>query len=324
MPREVSPIEVGYWLSSEEHGPKELVAHAVRAEQAGFRAAMISDHFHPWVRAQGQSPFVWSVIGGIAEATAVLRIGTGVTAPIIRMHPVIVAHAAATVATMLDGRFFLGLGTGERLSEHVTGERWPAATERRTMLEEAVQVIRALFDGGNVNHRGEHYRVENAQLFTRPTVPPLILLAVGGPKSAALAGEIGDGMIGVAPSPRTVQAFEAAGGSGKPRVGQLHVCWAQDEEAARGIVHRYWPNGALKGGALTDLARPKDFETGLELASRDSIVSGIVCGTSEQQHIDALGTFASAGFTEVYVHQIGPDQDGFFNFYEDRVLPKFC
>src|SRR4051794_39719894 len=219
-------LEIGYWLSSEEHAPKALVHHAVLAEEAGFASAMISDHFHPWVRTQGQSPFVWTVLGAIATATSQLRVGTGVTAPIVRMHPAIVAHAAATAAVMFDGRFFLGLGTGERLSEHVTGERWPGATERRVMLAEAVDVIRALFSGRNVNHRGDYFRVENAQLFTRPLTSPPVMLAVGGAKSAALAGQIGDGMIAVAPTGAAVEAFEAAGGVGKPKLGQLHVCWA--------------------------------------------------------------------------------------------------
>src|SRR3954451_13501426 len=165
--RSESRLEVGYWLSSEEHGPRALVDLAAQAEETGFRSAMVSDHFHPWVRAQGQSPFVWTVLGAIATATSQLRVGTGVTAPIVRMHPAIVAHAAATAAVMFEGRFFLGLGTGERLSEHVTGERWPGATERRAMLEEAVAIRRDLFEGGNVNRRGDYYRVENAQLFTR-------------------------------------------------------------------------------------------------------------------------------------------------------------
>ncbi|MDQ3946768.1 MAG: TIGR03557 family F420-dependent LLM class oxidoreductase, partial [Actinomycetota bacterium] len=225
-------LELGYWLSSEERSPAQLVADAAAAEAAGFRSAMISDHFHPWVRAQGQSPFVWAVLGGIAQATGRLRVGTGVAAPILRMHPVVTAHAAATAAVMLPGRFFLGLGTGERLNEHVTGGRWPGATERRAMLEEAVGIIRALFDGENVNHRGEHFQVENARLFTRPELPPPILLAAGGRRSAELAGRVADGMIAVTPDQRTVEAFEAAGGAGKPRLGQVHVCWAEDETEA--------------------------------------------------------------------------------------------
>src|SRR4051812_4738131 len=202
-------LELGYWLSSEEHGPCALVDHAARAEDAGFRSAMISDHFHPWVRAQGESPFVWGVLGGIARATSALRIGTGVTAPILRMHPAVIAHAAATAAAMLEGRFFLGLGTGERLSEHVIGARWPGATERRAMLEEAVGIIRRLFDGANVNHIGDYFRVENAQLFTRPITPPPIMLAVSGRASGKLAGRIADGMIAAAIDPRAIEAFES-------------------------------------------------------------------------------------------------------------------
>jgi G6PDH family F420-dependent oxidoreductase len=318
-----SGLQVGYWLSSEEHGPQALVDHAVRAEELGFPSAMISDHFHPWTRAQGQSPFVWAVIGAIARATSRLRIGTGVTAPIIRIHPAIVAHAAATAAVMLDGRFFLGVGAGERLSEHVTGERWPTGSERRAMLAEAVDVIRRLLAGGNVNHRGDHYRVENAELFTLPLTPPPILPAVAGRRSAQLAGEIGDGMIGVEPTAPLVEAFEAAGGGGKPRVGQLHVCWASSEDEARRTAHRAWPIAALPGQVLSDLARPKDFEQVVEAIPAGDAVAGIVLGPDAERHVEAITRFAAAGFSEVYVHQIGPDQDGFFRFYGDHVLPHF-
>jgi G6PDH family F420-dependent oxidoreductase len=316
-------LQVGYWLSSEELGPHDLVANAVRAEEVGFPAAMISDHFHPWTRMQGQSPFVWAVIGGIARETRHLRIGTGVTAPIIRIHPAIVAHAAATAAMMLDGRFFLGVGAGERLSEHVTGERWPSASERRSMLAEAVEVIRRLLAGGNVNHRGEHYRVENAELFTLPVTPPPIHLAVAGTRSAELAGQIGDGMIGVEPTGTLVQAFEAAGGQGKPRVGQLHVCWADAEDEARSVAHRYWPIAGLHGQALSDLARPKDFEQVVANLPAEAATSSLVLGPDVARHVEAITRFAAAGYTEIYVHQIGPDQDGFFRFYADKILPEF-
>ncbi len=177
-----SLLELGYWLSSEEHDPKVLVRNAARAEEVGFRLAGISDHFHPWVPEQGQSPFVWSVLGGIAEATDQLRVGTGVTAPLIRMHPAIVAHAAATAAVMLDGRFFLGVGTGERLNEHITGVHWPRPDVRREMLEEAVSMIRRLWEGEPVEHHGAHYTVEQAQLFTRPERPPPIVVAGSSPR----------------------------------------------------------------------------------------------------------------------------------------------
>jgi coenzyme F420-dependent glucose-6-phosphate dehydrogenase len=318
-----APITIGYWLSSEEHLPRELVDLARQAEDAGFVAATISDHFHPWVRAQGQSGFVWAVLGGIASVTDRLRVATGVTAPIIRLHPVIVAHAAATVASMFGERFILGLGTGERLSEHVTGARWPGSTERRAMLEEAVTIIRRLFEGGNVNHQGTHYRVENAELFTRPLVPPPIHLAVGGPKSAEQAGRIADGMIAVSADPGPVEAFEAAGGAGKPRIGQLHVCWAETVDEARAIAHRFWPNAAVKGQALVDLARPKDFEKIVEPLSPDVTTADLILGPKADDHVDAIARFAAAGFTEVHVHQVGPDQREFIEFYAGEVLPRF-
>lgn len=315
-------MEVGYWLSSEEHSPRDLVAFAARAEQMGYTSALISDHFHPWVRTQGNAPFVWGVLGGIAHATTRLRVGTGVTAPVIRMHPAVVAHAAATAASQFEGRFFLGLGTGERLSEHITGERWPAYAERQAMLEEAVDIIRALFGGKNVNHVGDHYRVENAQLFTLPVTQPDIIIAASGPKSAALAGRIGDGVLAVAPDGAIVQGYESTGGSGKRRLGQLHVCWAETEEQGRKIACRQWPTAGIAGATLSDLARPVDFEKLTDPLPDDYIVKGIVCGPDWARHVEAIARFAAAGFTEVYVHQIGNDQEGFFRFYADEVLPR--
>jgi G6PDH family F420-dependent oxidoreductase len=250
-----------------------------------------------------------------------LRVGTGVTAPIIRLHPAIVAHAAATAAVQLEGRFFLGLGTGERLNEHVTGQRWPGATERRAMLEEAVDIIRRLFGGENVNHRGRHYRVENAQLFTVPVTPPDIVLAVGGPRSAEQAGRLADGMLAVEPDPRALEAFEAAGGHDKPRLGQLSVCWAETVEEAVRTAARVWPNGGVQGAALTDLARPQDFEKVTEAVSDEARTQTMVCGPDPDRHVEAIMRFAAAGFTRVYVHQVGPDQEGFFRFYDEHVLP---
>jgi len=317
-------LELGYWLSCEEHDPKALVANAVRAEEIGFRLAGISDHFHPWVPEQGQSPFVWSVLGAIAHATEQLRIGTGVTAPLIRMHPVIVAHAAATVAVLCDGRFFLGVGTGERLNEHVTGARWPRPDERREMLEEAIGIIRRLWDGGSVDHRGAHYTVEQAQLFTLPDAPPPIVVAGSSKKSAELAGRIGDGFFGVIPSNRHVEAFEGAGGAGKPRIAQIHVCWAATEDEARQTAVRWWPNGALQGAALTELAHPKDFAQVLALARPDDMLEAVAVGPDPARHLDLIASFAKAGYNQVLIHQIGPDQEGFLRFYDKEVLPELA
>ena len=315
-------LRLGYWLSSEEHPPRRLVELAVAAERTGFRTAMISDHYHPWVEAQGQAPFVWGVLGAIGQATSELEVGTGVTAPILRLHPAIVAQAAATAACLLPGRFFLGLGSGERLNEHVTGQHWPSAGARREMLEEAVGIILKLFEGGTVNHRGTHFTVEGARLFTLPDEPPPLYLAASGKRSAALAGKVADGFIGVVPSPDHVDAFEANGGAGKPRLAQLHVCVDEDEVAARRTALRYWPQSALEGTALTELPRPQEFEQVAALVSEDQVAEAVVCGTDVERHLEAIAEFAAAGFDTVYVHGVGPDQEAFLRFYEAEVMPR--
>jgi coenzyme F420-dependent glucose-6-phosphate dehydrogenase len=313
--------EIGYSLSSEEHPPTDLVRYAQQAEEAGFSFALISDHYHPWTDRQGQSPFVWSVIGAIANATEQLRLGTGVTCPTMRMHPALVAQAAATAAAMMPGRFFLGVGTGENLNEHILGQRWPSASVRRAMLEEAVSVIRMLWEGGLRSHRGRYYTVENARVYTLPEQPPLIMVAAGGNKSASLAGRIGDGLIGVAPDSEVVATFERSGGSGKPRYGQLHVCWAEDEQQAIRTALEWWPNAAFGDFAL-ELPLPSQFEQAAKLVREDDVADAVVCGPDPERHVEAITRFSDAGFDHLYVHQIGPDQEGFFDFYRSRVLPK--
>ena len=314
--------EIGYTLSSEEQGPRELVRLAARAEEVGFSFAMISDHFHPWIDRQGHSPFVWGVLGGIAERTERLRVGTGVTCPLIRIHPAIVAHAAATAAVLLEGRFLLGLGTGENLNEHVLGDRWPAADERLEMLEESVEVIRVLWEGGSQTHRGRHYRVENARLYDLPDEPPPILIAAKGERAGTLAGRIGDGLVGVAPDRDLIRTFEEAGGEGKPRYGQLHVCWAEDEATARQTATEWWPNTSIPGELGVELPLPRHFEQAAEVVREEDVAGSVVCGPDPEAHLDAIRSYVDAGYDHVYLHQVGPDQDGFFRFYEREVLPK--
>jgi coenzyme F420-dependent glucose-6-phosphate dehydrogenase len=314
--------EIGYTLSSEEQGPRELVGLAARAEEVGFSFAMISDHFHPWIDRQGHSPFVWGVLGGIAERTEQLRVGTGVTCPLIRIHPAIVAHAAATAAVLLEGRFLLGLGTGENLNEHVLGDRWPAADERLDMLEEAVEVIRLLWEGGPQTHRGPHYRVENARIYDLPDDPPPILIAAKGERAGTLAGRLGDGLVGVAPDRDLIEAFERAGGEGKPRYGQLHVCWAEGEAAARRIATEWWPNTSVPGELGVELPLPRHFEQAAEVVREDDVAGSVVCGPDPEAHLEAIRSYVDAGYDHVYLHQVGPDQEGFFRFYEREVLPK--
>jgi coenzyme F420-dependent glucose-6-phosphate dehydrogenase len=315
-------MRIGYSLSSEEHGPKELVGFARRAEEVGFDYGMISDHFHPWIDAQGSSPFVWGVIGGIANATEQLEIGTGVTCPTIRYHPAIVAQAAATAAIMLEGRFVLGVGTGEHLNEHIVGRRWPPWDVRAAMLEEAIEIIRALWEGDWVTYRGSHHVVENAKLYTLPEEPPPIAVAAGGPKAAELAGRTGDALVNFTPDPEVAEGFAAAGGSGKRRYVQLNVCWAEDEADARKTAYRICPNVALQGELGNQLPHPKHYEQAVQLVNEDDVAEVIVCGPDPERHLEAIRACGEAGYDHVHVYQVGEDQEGFFRFYEREILPR--
>jgi coenzyme F420-dependent glucose-6-phosphate dehydrogenase len=314
--------ELGFALSSEDHPPNELVRQAVLAERAGFTFALISDHFHPWVDAQGHSPFVWSTLGGIAHATEKIRLGTGVTCPTIRIHPAIVAQAAASVAAMMPGRFFLGVGTGENLNEHVLGDRWPLPDERLDMLEEAVQVIRLLWQGGEQTHRGKHYTVDHARLYTLPGELPPIYGAAAKPGAAKLAGRIADGFISTAPDAEIVQAFESAGGKGKQKLGMMHCAYDADEKAGLKRATKLWPNLALKGPLGQDLATPSDFESAAEMVSEEDVAEQTPCGPDPAPYLDLIGKYADAGFTHVYIHQIGDNQAEFVDFAAKELMPK--
>ena len=315
-------MELGYHLSSEEHPAPDLVGYARRAEEVGFSYAVASDHFHPWTHRQGQSPFVWTVLGAIAQVTKELRVGT-VTAPIRRTPPHVVAHASATAATLLPGRFFLGVGSGEDLNEHVTGEWWPPSETRREMLEEAIEVIRKLWEGENVEHFGRHYTVDNARLYSRPTDPPPIVVAAMSERAAELAGRVGDGMMAVAPEPKLVRAFQEAGGEGKPVYGQVDVCVAEDESEARRLAHAQWAApAAIPSRLLAKLRVPADFEAVAELVSEEQVAEKIVCGADADRHLARIEEFRAAGFDHVHVHQVGADQETLFRVYEAEVLPR--
>jgi coenzyme F420-dependent glucose-6-phosphate dehydrogenase len=317
-------LELGYSLSSEELPPNDLVHYAHRAEEAGFTFALISDHFHPWIDKQGQSPFVWSVIGAIAQVTENLKLGTGVTCPLFRIHPAIIAQAAATCAAMMPGRFFLGVGTGEALNEHILGDKWPPHDERTERLEEAIELMRLLWEGGEKTFRGFYYEVENARLYTLPDAPPPIIFAAAGPKAAQAAGRLGDGLCSTSPDEEVVQKFEEAGGKGKPKYGQMTVCWAQDEQAAIRTAYEWWPNAAIKGELSQELPTPKFFEQAAKMVKEEDVAEAIICGPDAARHLEKIKAFADAGFDHVYVHQVGPDQEGFFNFYEQEIMPEIA
>ncbi|CAN5592234.1 LLM class F420-dependent oxidoreductase [soil metagenome] len=315
-------VELGYKISSEEHGANDLVRYAARAEQAGFSFAAISDHFHPWIDEQGHAPFAWAVIGGIAQVTQRLGVLTGVTCPTIRTHPAIVAQAAATVATMLPGRFFFGVGSGENLNEHILGDRWPEVDVRLEMLEEAVEVIRLLWAGGLKSHHGRHYTVENARIYDLPDDPPPIMVAGSGAKSVELAGRIGDGFISLAPKEDILEGFDEAGGSGKPRYAEVTVCWAADEAEARRTVHERWPITGIKGQLSQELPLPSHFKQAAAMIDEDDTVATVACGPDPEAHISNAREFIDAGYTHIWFHQVGSDQEGFFRFYERDVLPE--
>jgi G6PDH family F420-dependent oxidoreductase len=316
-------VEIGYALSCEEHRAPDLVQHARAAEEAGFAFALISDHFHPWISRQGQSPFVWTVIGAIAQATQRLRLGTGVTCPTIRYHPAIVAQAAATAATMMPGRFFLGVGSGENLNEHILGEGWPSAPVRQEMLEEAIDIIRLLWEGGEQSFDGTYFTVDHAQLYSLPAERPPLLVAASGTQAADLAGRLGDGLITTSPDKEVVQAFAAAGGEGKACYGQVSVCWAEDEASARGTAYEWWPNAAVAGELSQELPLPRHFEQAVKTVREEDVAQSVVCGPDPERHRQAIRQFVDAGINHVYVHQVGPDQAGFVEFYAREVLPAF-
>jgi G6PDH family F420-dependent oxidoreductase len=307
----------GYFLSSEEHDPRELVSQAKLAEEAGFEALWISDHFHPWLDEQGQSGFVWSVIGAIAAATS-LPVTTAVTCPMVRVHPAVIAQAAATSALLTEGRFVLGVGSGEALNEHILGTRWPSAAERLEMLEEAIGVIRDLFTGKLVSHRGRHYTVETARLYSRPQTPPPIYMSGFGAKSIDLAARVADGYMCVEPNADFVRRYRDAGGKG-PAQGGMKVCWGPDAGQARKTAYRLWRSDQLPGETAQLLQLPRHFEEITQLISEEDIA--IPCGPDPDVHINAIKAYPDAGFEEVYIAQIGPDQSGFFDFYAERVLP---
>ena len=312
--------ELGAFLASEEHGPRALVEQAQMAERAGMAAVFISDHFHPWVDAQGESPFVWSVIGAIGASTS-LRVTTGVTCPTVRIHPAILAQATATTQLLLGGRFVFGVGSGEALNEHILGHRWPPAATRLEMLEEAVATIREMWQGGLVTHHGRYYTVENARLYSVPDVPPPIVVSGFGPESAELAARIGDGFVTVKPDKELLAAYRLHGGGGDA-LGALKVCWDRDESRARKIAHQLWPTEALDGELSQELPMPRHFESAASHVTEDMVAEVVPCGPDPERHVAAITKYLDAGFDQIYVNQIGPEQEGFFEFYTKELKPR--
>lgn len=312
--------EVGYFLSSEEHGPRRLFQFAQMGEEAGFRSVLISDHYHPWTERQGESPFVWSVIGAIGATTG-LKVATGVTCPTVRMHPAVIAQAAATSSLLLEDRFVLGVGSGEALNEHILGDRWPPIDTRLDMLQEAVEIMRALWEGNSVTHYGRHYTVENARIYSCPARPPRVFVSGFGPKAISVAARIGDGFVTTAADPDSVRQYRHEGGEG-PAIAALKVCWGEDEYAARKLAHDVWRTSGVPGELNQELPMPGHFEQASQLVTEDIVAESIPCGPDPDRHAGLIEEYFQAGFDEVYVSQIGEDQTAFLRFFFQEVKPR--
>lgn len=315
-------VEIGYKLSSEEHGPLDLVCYARQAEEASFSFASISDHYHPWIDAQGQSPFVWCTLGGISQVTSKMNITTGATCPTVRIHPAIIAQAAATSASMMPGRFTLALGSGENLNEHILGDRWPPAPIRIDMLEEAVDVIRLLWQGGMQDYHGYFYVVENAKIYTLPKELPSIIVAASGEIAAEAAGRIGDGLMTVGANKQIIEVFNESGGRGKPVYAECTVSWAKSENDAKRLAYEQWPTPANQGELGQELPVPQQFEALQKMVTPEDVVKNMAYGPDPQRYVDKVNEYVTAGVDHIVVHQIGQDQAGFIQFFAREVMPK--
>ncbi|WP_042364595.1 LLM class F420-dependent oxidoreductase [Streptacidiphilus neutrinimicus] len=315
-------VKIGYTMMGEQAGPRQLVEDVVHAEAAGFDFAVASDHYFPWLEEQGHSPYVWSVLGAAAQATSRIPLMTYVTCPTTRYHPAVVAQKAATVQLLSQGRFTLGLGSGENLNEHVVGEPWPSAEVRLDRLSEAVEIIRRLFGGGYVTHHGTHYDVDSARLWDPPEPPPPIGVAVSGPTSCALAGRAADLVIAVEPDRGLLEAFDAHGGTGKPRVGQVPVCYDPDPAVAVERAHEQfrWFGSGWK--VNSELPGPAAFDAAARFVRPEDVAAAIPCGNSLDSFAEAVRGYVEAGFTDVALVQIGEkSQDAFLRWAEDELLP---
>ncbi|HLU97803.1 MAG TPA: TIGR03557 family F420-dependent LLM class oxidoreductase [Thermobifida alba] len=315
-------MRIGYKLATEAFGPEEIVRQSVLAEAAGFDFVEISDHFHPWLDDQGHSPFTWTLLGAIAVRTERVALVTGVTCPTLRYHPAIIAQAAATTALLSRGRFTLGVGSGERLNEHIVGRGFPDTVRvRHEMLREAVEIIRLLWRGGYQSYEGRYLRLEDARIFDLPAEPPLIAVAASGRPSAELAAEVGDGLFATEAKPQLVEDYRQAGGTG-PRYAEVPVAWAPEEEAAVQAVlaTSRW---ALTGWkVMSELPNPVNFDAASATVRADDVLDAFACGPDPDRYVEAAQRYVDAGFDHLVMQNAGPDPDGFLDFYRTELADR--
>lgn len=313
-------MRIGFTLSSEEYPPEQLLTQARRAAEAGFQGFSISDHFHPWLDDQGQSPFVWSMIGALSQISD-LPVTTAVTCPTMRIQPAIVAQAAATCGVLTNGRFILGVGSGEALNESITGQVWPPAEVRLEMLEEAIELIRELWTGEAVTHRGTHFTTHHARIYTRPDKPPPIYISAFGPKAIQVAGRLGDGFISTRPDAELVKRFRELAGPGKPVQGGMKACYSRDTDEAVKMAHHKWRSSGVPGEIASQLPTPEHFEQVSQLVTPEMMSKEILCGADAGKHLEQIDGYRRAGFDELYVAPVGHYYSDMIDFYASEILP---
>lgn len=318
----------GYTLMTEQSGPKQLVDYAVSAERLGFDFEVCSDHYSPWLSAQGHAPNAWTVLGAVAHATENVELYTYVTCPTMRYHPAVVAQQAATLQILADGRFTLGVGSGENLNEHVVGRGWPTVARRQEMLREAVQIIKELFTGEVVDWRGDYFQVDSARLWDVPEASVAVAAAVSGDRSVEAFALLADHLIAVEPEKDLVDGWHAARkGTGLPGesrvIGQIPICWDPDEEAAVARAHEQFRWFAGGWSVNVDLPTTAGFAGATQFVRPEDVASSIPCGPDLDAVVAAVSEYWKAGFTDIALVQIGDDgQDRFLNEAAQPLLEK--
>jgi G6PDH family F420-dependent oxidoreductase len=318
-------MRMGYTLMTEQAGPRDLVRHAVAAEQAGFAFAVSSDHYFPWLAEQGHAPNAWTVLGAVAQATSRIDLMTYVTCPTVRYHPAVVAQQAATMQLLSDNRFTLGVGSGENLNEHVVGRGWPPANVRHEMLVEALEVIHGLFDGGYFNYKGEHFRIDAGKLWDLPSVRTPVAVAVSGTQSVSRFAPLADAMVAVEPDAELCREWDSVRSDSSRKIGQIPVSWDPDRAAAVKRAHEQfrWFGGGWKVNA--ELPDVSSFAAATAYVTPDDVAASIPCGPDVEPIVRQVRDFAEAGFTDIALVQIGGDhQDGFLEFAQKTLLPALA